>query len=292
MNTRYKSIPRGITVVLMAILAMFMSFGSVTPAFAQDGAESQQAQNELQSYVKTEVAGNIYTLDGGGTITGNDLLVLNDNTRQYEIDGVRFSQLETDDQRQFISDITTSANYAADPANPSKSPIVTDQTVTNWFRALQDTPGVGSRMLSEMMGATAPDFIGAQQILSPFQKGLNIILGIIGVIIMLGLSFTILLDVAYMVVPFVRSAIGDGDSGSGDKGGKVKKVFSVSTDARNAMKKADSEDGSTSSALLKYLWSRSFGLLVLGVLLVLLVNGSLFNLVGVVMDLTSGYFGD
>lgn len=285
-SIKLNKLGKTLAMMLVAIMAM-LSFNA--NAFADPSQDNLQAQNELQSAVKQKVAGNIYGLEGGGQTTGNDLLTLNDATHQYEVDSVKFSQLDSKAQNQFISDVTKSARYEADPANPKKSPLVTDQTVTDWFRQLQDTPGVGSKMLSEMMGDTAPDFVGAHQTLSPLQKGFNLILGIIGVFMMMGLAITILLDVSYMVVPFIRTMIGDGDTaGANGEKGIVRKTFSVSSDARNAMKKADDENGSTASALMSYLWKRSFGLIVFGILLVLLVNGKLFNLVGTIMDAVSG----
>ena len=275
-------------VMIMAFAVALTSLMMPSAAFAESNDE-KAAQVQLQGYVKQEVAGNSYSINGGGNMMGNDLLVMNPTTNQFEVDGVKFSQLDSKGQKAFVEDIAQAARNAASPANPQKAaqtPLVNDQTVTNWFRDIQNTPGVGSKMLAEMMGRTAPDFVGAHQVLSPIQGIFNLILGVLGVLMMMGLAFTILFDITYIVIPFVRASVGDGN-GDGDKS-KVRKVFSVSTDALTAMKKADEENGSSAKALWSYLKTRALGLIIFGILLTLLVQGKLFNLVGSVMDMVSG----
>ena len=278
---------RRMVIFTLALVISLFSF-SALPAKADDPVE---AQKELQQYVAEKVAGESYRLEGGGSTTGTDLVKRTDEGL-VEVDTVVFEQLEKGEQKRFVQDLDKNAQLAMDPKNPeraAKTASVTKETVTNWYKELQANPGVGAKLLSTMMSEINPDFVGANRFLSGFFPFLNIVLGIIGILTMSFLAFTILLDVAYITIPMFQTAIGDSAGSGGGEGvsGKVKSFFSVSKDAVNAVNSAS--EGGTAAALWAYLKTRSVGLFVLGAILVLLVAGYLFNMVGVFMDIVANF---
>ena len=286
---------RNVVIYALTILAILVSalFVSAGPASASSGSGTAAADKQLQQYVYKEMSGNSYSLNGGGSVMGTDLFT-NSGDGYFQVNPGTFQELDKKSQDAFVADLARNAESAYNPQNPTKqaeTPLVSRDTATKWFKELQDNPGVGSRMLTEMLSNNKPDFIGAQSILSPFQNFLNIGLGVIAMLIMIGLGFVILFDIAFIVIPPFRLFVGeDGGRGGNEQGGNaiVKRVTSVSQDAMAAVKKSEENDGGTAAALGFYLKKRIAGLLLLGLVLLLLVQGQIFNTVGMFMDLVGG----
>lgn len=286
-------VQRGILLPLVVLLLSLLSVFAVSTgeAFAStNGNSTEQAEKSLQQYVYKEMAGNSYKLEGGGSIQGGELFEDKGDGR-FDVKSSTFQELDKKSQQQFVKDLTQKAEETYDPdssVHQAETPLVEKSTVTSWYKDLSENPGIGSRMLSEMLSQTKPDFIGAQETISPIHPFINIVLGLLAIIMMIALSVTILLDLNYIVVPPFRILVGDQDSGGSQDKGFIRKSLSVSNDAILAVRKAESNESGTGGALAQYMKTRIMGLILLGIALLLLVQGQIWNLVGMLTDAVSG----
>ena len=142
-------------------------------------------------------------------------------------------------------------------------------------------------MLNMILKNTNPDFVTANKIYQPFSGLVGTLLGLGAVLIMAFLALVMICDIAYISLPPVRLFAGD------EQNGKVSsKLFSH--DAIYAVQCAENDDkgdGSPKQALGIYFKRRVFMLILLGICLLYLIQGQIFSLVGMVLDLVSGFFG-
>lgn len=293
----YKSGGKGIflkisAVVLMLIMLLSMGMMSVFAA----GDEDDQALSELSTGVAQELASNSYKVEGGGSLNGSDLFVQDesyDKVNVQTIDEKNFNKLTSSAQSELVSDIAEKSNEYADDDKAHKS--VTDDTVQNWWKQLQTKKGAGSKFLNVILENTKPDFVKANQIYAPFSGIIGTIMGIIAVVGMGLLGIVLVADIFYIVIPPVRMMVAEegGQPGEG-RGSRTGKSKLFSDDALYAVKIAEESSdggGSKKQALGVYLKRRIPMLILLGICLMYLVSGSIYTLVGYVLDLVSGFIG-
>lgn len=281
-----KSRLKSIQVMLLAMV-MFVSMFSMTAlANGRVGATAdEQAKRDLTVHVYSQMSGTSYAVQGGGTLSGADLFE-GSPTEGYVLDADAFQTLSSKAQSEVVSDIATYSNNAVDRVDG-----VSTSTVQNWWKELQMNPGVGSKFLNEILKNTKPDFVTANQIYAPFSGVVGTILGLLAVLLMAFLGIVMVLDISYITLPPVRMLVSDSD----EKGGKPNKSKLFSHDALYAVECAESNSDSTSGggkqALGIYLKRRIIALILLGICLVYLVQGALYQLVGIILDLMRGFLG-
>ena len=109
---------------------------------------------------------------------------------------------------------------------------ITSATVTGLLQKLQTKKGMGSKLLTEILKDTKPDYVRARSIYQPFSGIIGTILGLGEILIMALLGIVTVSDLAYIVIPMYRGLMGDagsGSSGSGSSDGMAS--FLVSTEA-------------------------------------------------------------
>lgn len=271
---------------LICTLVVAMSVGVFAKSTNKGVSSTADAEANLQKYVHNQITGNTYELSGGGYITGNDILVPGDNGG-YELDENKFQLLTSKAQSQVVSDIAKSSNASLSDSSQANSGI-TEQTVQNWWKKLQQSNGVGSKFLNTILENTKPDFVTANAIWKPFSGPVGVVLGLIAVMLMSFLGIVMVSDIAYITLPPVRLFVADDENGQ-----KVAKSKIFSHDAIYAVQQAesDSDGGSPKHALGIYLKRRVIMLILLGICLLYLVQGQLYTFVGWVLDLVSGFLG-
>ena len=156
---------------------------------------------------------------------------------------------------------------------------------------------MGSQLLASLLSETKPDYAKANQIYKPFSGPIRVILGVISILIMALLGVTMALDLAYIVIPaFQLMMSGEGGDGNGQGAQGISKIISV--EARNAVQAAEGGGGAggqngsgNKMAVGLYFKARWKGLLVLGICLLYLVQGQIYSLVAMIIDLVSGFLG-
>ena len=264
---------------LSMVLALCMMFAST--ALAAGATSTDLAYKSLTTSVQNSMANNVYEMTGGGYLAGADLFT-GSATEGYDLQESKFQLLTSSAQSQVVKDIATASNSKVGDDG------VTDETVQDWWRTLQQKNGVGSKFLNTILANTKPDFVKANAIYKPFSGPISTVMGVIAVAMMGFLGIVMVSDIAYITLPPIRLFVSDDEKGSTFVKSKI-----FSHDAIYAVQKAESESdtGSPKQALGIYFKRRIFMLILLGICLLYLVQGQLYTLVGYVLDLTSGFLG-
>lgn len=312
MKTKTNKLVRIFLTMLMCFTFALSSVSLVfadpsTPSIGSGGSsglsESEQALASLSSKVQGKMSSNTYSVDGGGSLSGSDIFEKDQNREGgFTINGNNFSKLDNKGQNQFISDladecdtvVSDSENESATGGASNRTPDITDETVTNWWKELQSVEGVGSRFLNEILKNTKPDFVTANQMYAPMSKYVSIALGFICVVVMGLIGIVMGCDIAYITLPPVRLLVSErSDSGGGKNKVDSSKIFTH--DAIYAVECAENErdggSGGGKQALGIYLKRRILALVLLGICLLYLIHGQIYTFVGMILDALNGFLG-
>ena len=283
-----------------------MVFMSSVTAFAVDTSNTNgttsvdnpdQAINMLSTKVQSVLSSKQYKAEGGGKISGSDLFTgwdydsgsavtgVGNNTSGYTVDESNFSKLTGAAQSEFVKDIAKESYNTVDSVDG-----VDEDTVENWWKDLQTRDGLGSKFLNVVLENTKPDFVSANRIYKPFSGLIGTVMGLIAVVGMGLLGVVLVADIFYIVIPPIRMLVSENED---TKGGKFAKSKVFSADAIYAIKVAEEGDGdgNKKQALGIYLGRRVPMLILLGICLLYLVSGNIYTLVGMILDLVSGFLG-
>lgn len=157
---------------------------------------------------------------------------------------------------------------ALQAVNDSALPPMQKNRLYN-FVAEQDTST--TRVLKSLKTDTRANTAQALVWFEPIENPLSVFMGIMAVALVVIVGLTTVIDVCYISLPVVHAFI-TGISKTDDK-----PIF-VSKEAYNAMAKAYDTGNEASSAYLKdYLFARSKFYLLLGIALVVLITGALWD---------------
>lgn len=135
------------------------------------------------------------------------------------------------------------------------------------------------RQLSEDVNA---DFAGAYKYFKPFSGPLGVVLGLLTLTIFVILGLTLVIDIAFITLPFVQSLLLNTD-------GKAK---FVSIEAVNAVKEQESKSGSEYvNPMGIYLKSKTKQYIAIFICILYLMSGKIFSLLARFMDYFSGVLG-
>ena len=285
---------RIMSVMMTMALALTVLCGTVFNVSAADDYNKMVGETYVSVYETTK-----YTLDSkytGTTDTDTGYLtgpsVINDDGM---INEANFKKLTNESQRQVIKDVNSVAeDLLRSDSVDEDGATYTDEDYQNWVQQLQQCDGVGSRLISTLMANTKPDFASANRIYQPFSGTVGTILGLVAVLLMAALAIVMVLDLAYIAIPFVRNLLDGGSSDNGNGSGGIKSKF-VSWEAYNAVQQVEAGGGNSGNgggdnktAVGIYFKKRIIMLLILGLCLLYLVQGEIFTMVGWFMDLVSG----
>jgi len=286
----YRDKSAKLTVTCILLCLMLCAMFSISANAATGATTTEQAQKNLTTYVQSKMMGNTYELEGGGYIAGSALFEGN-ATNGYDLNESTFGTLSKKAQTSAVMDISNFSKEAAEPNASGTGAVATgvsNQTVTSWWKQLQQKNGVGSRFLQTALDGTKPDFVTAGQIWQPFNGMIGTALGIMSIAILGLLGLVLAADICYAVLPPVRSFVADDGAV-----GKIPVSHIFSHDMIYAVKSAEQEsgDGKPRHVLGIYLGRRIWMMVLLGICLLYLVSGQLYIGVGYIIDLLSGFLG-
>lgn len=252
-----------------------------------DGDVANSAsRKELNNAIRDEVNKNKYNVEGGGTITGSQLV------KDGDIISINYDKLTGKSQQKLVNDMVqvakneaqkTEDKFQKEGTEPSEGAI-SDQTVSDWISEIQNNPGVGSKMLAQTLQDVKPDYNKASYIMQPFKGPINTLIAFVVIAVMLFLTLTFAIDLAFLYIPAFNAMAGD-DGGTDKNGNKAFKPSSwVSREAKQAY--SDTEQGGNSA--WAYAKKRWVGCLMLGLCIMFFAQGEIFTIVGWIMDLVSG----
>lgn len=215
---------------------------------------------------------NSYKFEEGGTIQYYQLVNKNGTIKED-----KFNKLSNSGKEKFLGDMIKVANATVDTG------AATNASMDNWLKQLQNTEGVGTKLLSSLLQNTKTDLVTANRIYEPFSGIVGTLLGLGSICLMSLVSISMVLDLVYIGLPFFRAMEGEG--GSADKA-----IHWVSSEAKYAVKVSEEGEGKK-VALAVYFKKRVVMLIVLGICMLYLVQGHIFTFVGWCLDLLSGFLG-
>lgn len=153
--------------------------------------------------------------------------------------------------------------------------------IYNELCALDTSTSSLVRQLSDDVNA---DFNGAYKYFKPFSGPLGIVLGLFSLILFALLAMTIVVDIAFMTIPFIQTWL------MGDSGDKAK---FVSLEAVSAVKESASKIGTSEyrSPINYYLKTKTKQLVAISICLLYLVSGQIYSVLAQIIDYFSGILG-
>ena len=153
--------------------------------------------------------------------------------------------------------------------------------IYNELCALDTSTSSLVRQLSDDVNA---DFNGAYKYFKPFSGPLGTVLGLFSLILFALLAMTIVVDIAFMTIPFIQTWL------MGDSGDKAK---FVSLEAVSAVKESASKIGTSEykSPINYYMKTKTKQLVAISICLLYLVSGQIYSVLAQIMDYFSGILG-
>ena len=200
------------------------------------------------------------------TVTSVDVCIV------IEVDMPWYNDLDVAD-KQDVMQVTLSAI--------NKSSLI-QRDKTKLFNFVCDLDKSTSSLVRQLSGDVDPDFANGYAWFKPFSGGVSTFLGFMTIIIFVFLSISILLDVAYLAIPFLRLPVDKIFSKHEDD-----KPFIISKEAWKAIRSAEA-DNSSKSAMSYYYRYKIPQFIAIALCLLYLVGGNLFNLIARVIDTFRG----
>ena len=186
---------------------------------------------------------------------------------------IRYNKLANSEQQK-IMQRALDAIYESDVSRINRNKIY------NELCALDTTTSSLVRQLSDDVHA---DFYTAYSYFKPFSGPIGTLLGILTIAIFAFLGLTIVIDIAYITIPFVQELLG--------RLSKGEKIKCVSLEAANAVKEAESKSGQEYiNPLGVYLKSKTRQYIAIAICILYLVSGNLFSFLASFIDYFTGIF--
>lgn len=182
--------------------------------------------------------------------------------------------VSSEERRDIIETALTTVNDSNNISGQAKTRIYN-------FIANQDT--ATSSLVRQLSNDVNADFATAYSWFKPFTGGISTVLGLVSLGIFICLTFMILVDISFLVIPGVQYALSSTTDG--------KKAKFVSNEAWLALQEVEKEAQSGKSALGIYFKRKAVQLIILSVCLLYLVGGKIYTLIGWVIDSFQGVVG-
>ena len=246
--------------LFMGVVFMLLPF-SFTVGASATSIDPTNPKITLNSYTGVQFGA---INDKSGDLGGFTFLTINTSTKVVTVNMVAYNSLSAGDKKELMK-YTLESISNMNMSRPDKIRLYNfvaeqDETVSSLVRQLSDD--------------VKADFVEAYSWFRPFSGTVSTILGLISIIIFIGLSLTMVVDLAFISIPAIRLAI------SNKKG----EAQWVSKEAEKAIKFAESDPNTYHSAVGFYFKHKTGQIFILGVCLVYLVGGKIYDLVGWIID--------
>lgn len=218
----------------------------------------------------TDFLGYSYS-DGSTTFsswnTGYDMVI--------EVAMSKYKELPAKDKQKVMT-------IALDTINNSQISKMNKTKLYNKVAELDESVSSLVRQLSDDVKA---DFASGYNMFKPFSGVLGTILGVLCLAIFIMLGISIIIDIAFITLPFLQIALIDRIE-------QKKKVSIVSTEAIKAVEAAHNSSGTEYiNPMGYYLKHKVKQLIALGICLLYLVSGKIYYLMAQIIDLFQGWLG-
>ena len=198
------------------------------------------------------------------TVGGNYILVYTPEDGLFSFSGSRYSALSTKKKIKFME---TALEMVAE----SQLDARTKNKMYHFIEQQDDKITASINFLDQNVNS---DFVTAKNIILPFTGPISTALGVLSLVIFVMLTLSSAIDIAWLVIPIIRVVFKE------DKNGKP---FLITKEAYSSEVDANRSDW-YKSALTLYLQRRGKVFIVMGVCLIYLVSGQLYDLIVWIID--------
>ena len=198
------------------------------------------------------------------TVGGNYILVYTPDDGLFSFSGSRYSVLSTKKKIKFME---TSLEMVAE----SQLDARTKNKMYHFIEQQDDKITASINFLDQNVNS---DFVTAKNVILPFTGPISTALGVLSLVIFIMLTLSSAIDIAWLVIPIIRVVFKE------DKNGKP---FLITKEAYSSEVDANRSDW-YKSALTLYLQRRGKVFIVMGVCLIYLVSGQLYDLIVWIID--------
>lgn len=249
---------------------------SIVSPPSQDGTASS-------GFIKTAVDNINSTIHINNLMLSNDSAVADPNFLTYNYDSAAKTvniTINMNDYNKLSSKNKQAVmQYALDGIYNSQ---ISKTNRNKIYNALCKQDETTSSLVRQLSTDVTADFGHAYEYFKPFSGPLGVTLGIIAFVIFILLGFTLLLDIAYITLPFLQGWLTKTDG----------TARLVSIEATNAVKEQESKAGSEYvNPLGIYLKSKIKQYIAIFICLLYLLSGQIYTLLANFMDYFSGLLG-
>lgn len=249
---------------------------SIVSPPSQDGTASS-------GFIKTAVDNINSTIHINNLMLSNDSAVVDPNFLTYNYDSAAKTvniTINMNDYNKLSSKNKQAVmQYALDGIYNSQ---ISKTNRNKIYNALCKQDETTSSLVRQLSTDVTADFGHAYEYFKPFSGPLGVVLGIIAFVIFILLGFTLLLDIAYITLPFLQGWLTKTDG----------TARLVSIEATNAVKEQESKAGSEYvNPLGIYLKSKIKQYIAIFICLLYLLSGQIYTLLANFMDYFSGLLG-
>ena len=198
------------------------------------------------------------------TVGGNYILVYTPDDGLFSFSGSRYSVLSTKKKIKFMQ---TALQMVAE----SQLDARTKNKMYHFIEQQDDKITASINFLDQNVNS---DFVTAKNVILPFTGPISTALGVFSLVIFIMLTLSSAIDIAWLVIPIIRVVFKE------DKNGKP---FLITKEAYSSEVDANRSDW-YKSALTLYLQRRGKVFIVMGVCLIYLVSGQLYDLIVWIID--------
>ena len=198
------------------------------------------------------------------TVGGNYILVYTPDDGLFSFSGSRYSVLSTKKKIKFME---TALEMIAE----SQLDARTKNKMYHFIEQQDDKITASINFLDQNVNS---DFVTAKNVILPFTGPISTALGVLSLVIFIMLTLSSAIDIAWLVIPIIRVVFKE------DKNGKP---FLITKEAYSSEVDANRSDW-YKSALTLYLQRRGKVFIVMGVCLIYLVSGQLYDLIVWIID--------
>lgn len=156
-----------------------------------------------------------------------------------------------------------------------------NQSLMQLYQFFEEQDSTTANLVRQLNDNVKADYISAYSLLRPFSGGYATLLGALCLLIFIFLTLSIVIDIAFIVLPIFRNFLTDA---LGDH------PKFVSKEAVMAVKEAESDSLNRKDATWIYFKGRVKVIIILGIVLLYLVGGKIYDLVGIIIDFIENIF--
>lgn len=160
---------------------------------------------------------------------------------------------------------------------------------TKVYNYFMDSDETTSQLVRQLSTDVTADYGTAYARIKPFTRWVSMIMGILAICIFMFLTISMLLDIAYIVIPTFQ-LFSDDRGESGVSVGKINlTIFKISQEAVAAVKQAESGNGNAQPPLTIYFKSKVKQVFVIGICILYLGSGEIYTLLASFIDMLTGF---